>query len=58
MIFLCRKLVGNRYFALKQCNSSQAKISNPFNGGSTVKSKCSPIESGEASPVKSEKLSK
>ena len=39
MIFLCRKLVGNRYFALKQYNSfSQAKISNPFNGGSTVNS--------------------
>ncbi len=33
MIFLCRKLVGNRYFALKQYNFSQAKISNPFNGG-------------------------
>lgn len=33
MIFLCRKLVGNRYFALKQCNFYQAKISNPFNGG-------------------------
>lgn len=30
MIFLCRKLVGNRYFALKQYNSYQAKISNPF----------------------------
>lgn len=33
MIFLCRKLVGNRYFALKQYNSYRAKTSNPFNGG-------------------------
>lgn len=34
MIFLCRKLVGNRYFALKRKIYSQAKISNPFNGRS------------------------